>query len=34
MCHIEMNDLSAVVTEDYQYEKNPESGGRNREEID
>ena len=29
-----MNDLSAVVAEDYQYEKNPESGGRNCEKID
>ncbi len=29
-----MNDLPAVVAEDYQYEKNPESGGRNREKID
>ena len=32
-CHIEMNGLPAVVAEDYQHEQDPESGGRNCEEI-
>lgn len=32
--HIEMDDPSAAMAEDHQYNQDPESGGQNREEID